>query len=309
MEVLPNCPRLKDLRVGFVDGKSSHPETTLRGLLSKVPQDKVLPLDNLELISVVTEIDAGILPHLLSLKSITLISDPNRTSIVSSHRALWRTFQVEGIRLEKITARPVTEALLEYIASYQGLNELALTTVGNSDQQKSDRLATQLFQKALPPHVATLQVLRVASKYEDLWCVGEHNIQDLRSLSVLRELEISFKYGNGQERGFDFSKIITTVLESIGQMRSLRSLILTCPFKHRKRRWNDHSWAHRARRIEDSLAIILPSLGTVDAPRYPSSILCGRNHFKLQPADSDITSAQYVVTATARGQGDSDIDE
>ncbi|KAJ3996455.1 hypothetical protein F5050DRAFT_103206 [Lentinula boryana] len=97
--------------------------------------------------------------------------------------SLWNALRLQNIHLRNLAVPfEITDALLEYIASYSGLESFALK--GHRDWSLSgcDNFAPQFYKHALPMHKNTL------TRSEDEWCVGLENVEDFAIMKKLRFL-------------------------------------------------------------------------------------------------------------------------
>ncbi|KAJ7173206.1 hypothetical protein C8R46DRAFT_991023 [Mycena filopes] len=85
----------------------------------------------------------------------------------------------------------ISAELLTYLASYTGLERLALVRADGGSRPKADSLADMFFGKVLPRHAETLVELACAAGYESRWSVGAHNIDAICNLPKLRSLAVS----------------------------------------------------------------------------------------------------------------------
>ncbi|KIK66125.1 hypothetical protein GYMLUDRAFT_239763 [Collybiopsis luxurians FD-317 M1] len=97
--------------------------------------------------------------------------------------SLWNALSQKQIHLRSLAVSfRITAALLDYIQSYTGLEDLSLR--GYWRYEASDRF----FEYVLPMHQETLVKLEVMPEYENEWCFGPHNVEVFRRCRRLRTL-------------------------------------------------------------------------------------------------------------------------
>ncbi|KAF5355512.1 hypothetical protein D9758_006415 [Tetrapyrgos nigripes] len=92
------------------------------------------------------------------------------------------------VRLKRLVADHVSEATMDYLQSYSGLECLSLKNFNDNDQNGS--WANLFFDKCLPLHRDTLVDLEIHPKVESRWCFGEHNVDAFRRCRNLRSLSV-----------------------------------------------------------------------------------------------------------------------
>ncbi|KAJ3774865.1 hypothetical protein FB446DRAFT_727466 [Lentinula raphanica] len=103
--------------------------------------------------------------------------------------SLWDALRLENIHLRNLAVPfRITAPLLEYLASYSGLDSLAFK--GNRDWSIGDcfDLAPQFYQHVLPMHRNTLTKLSLSPEFEDKWCFGQENVKHFAIMHKLRLL-------------------------------------------------------------------------------------------------------------------------
>ncbi|EEB91429.1 hypothetical protein MPER_10209, partial [Moniliophthora perniciosa FA553] len=95
----------------------------------------------------------------------TTISMPALTALDLTHTSavtgLWSALIEQGIHLRNLTASILDADLLAYLASYSGLQNLALVDLGSS--RHADALTQSLYEDVIPMHGETLVSLAVES--------------------------------------------------------------------------------------------------------------------------------------------------
>ncbi|KAI3608900.1 flavin-containing amine [Moniliophthora roreri] len=124
----------------------------------------------------------------------TTISMPALTALDLTHTSavtgLWSALLEQGIRLRNLTASILDADLLAYLASYSGLQNLALVDLGSS--RHADALTQKLYEDVLPMHGGTLVSLAVESgnTASREWCLSSEQagkvVEQCESLEHLK---------------------------------------------------------------------------------------------------------------------------
>jgi len=224
--VIAHCPQLSHLDVesGLYPGDNT---PTLHDLLGKVSTSNPLPLRHLGLTDWRMRLDSTTLPHLKSIASLKINNNmlpltSNVTDSSPSHHSdkitllddnyssenheIWETLQKEGIYPTCITIDFIDDALLNYLASHPGLEELTFTSANSSNRTKSNELADKFYWRVLPKHIASLTKLTIRAVFEGNWCFGRHNVsiisraQELVHLAVgLNSADMGRRHANYEE--------------------------------------------------------------------------------------------------------------
>jgi hypothetical protein len=227
--VIANCPQLSHLDVesGLYRAHSAGENMPmLHDLLGKVSPGNLLPLKHLGLTDWCMRLDSITLPHLKSIASLKIDNNmlpltSNVTDSSPSHHSdkipllddyssenheIWETLRKEGIYPIRITTDIIDDALLNYLASHPGLEELTFTHANSSNRTKSNELADKFYWWVLPKHIASLTKLTIHAAFEGNWCFGRHNVsiisraQGLVHLTVgLNSLAMDRWYANDEE--------------------------------------------------------------------------------------------------------------
>ncbi|KAF8882098.1 hypothetical protein BD779DRAFT_943938 [Infundibulicybe gibba] len=183
----------------------------LNELLTLTSTGQPLQLDHLGLDGISVQIDANILPHLRTLRSLkllhqgspentdaimigTMFGDPS-SHLAASHATLFDALRTAEIHVTHLALSHAIDGLPEYLASYAGLRSLELmyphtsAGIGNGDD------AAAFFRTALWPHFHTLERLAVRPLCEDTWCFGAHIEEALSKCVGLRSM--AFGIGSG----------------------------------------------------------------------------------------------------------------
>ena len=167
-QAIANSP---DLKVLDVDSGQWGNEgvTTLHDLFSDV--ESPLKLQHLGLARIGVGLDASILRHLQSLTSLEWMSTAfmKDDNYANSTEEVWHTLGTEGIKLSRLETNLMSDGLLQYLSSYQGLRDLRLQRVSGNDDNDSDRLANIFFQEVLPRHANSLEIFHINAAFEGDW--------------------------------------------------------------------------------------------------------------------------------------------
>jgi hypothetical protein len=101
----------------------------------------------------------------------------------------WKGMQDNKIQLRKIRVPELSVALLEYMASYRGIEELIVERPGWDDDE-SNMMGHLFFARALPRHACSLRVLQLKRHFEPAWCFGPKAVGMLRKSRQLEKLSV-----------------------------------------------------------------------------------------------------------------------
>lgn len=210
--LISNSPRLTHLDVDGGSYRANTDTSTLHDLFDGLPCITPLALTHLNLRSWCVRLDSETLPHLAMLESLTInnnidtrkdgsieeLVDIARDELVertgdycSTNDEIWDTLRREGIYLSEVSTDEVSEALLDYLASYSGLKKVTLSFATSPNMTSSDALAIRFYYNVLPKHVGSLSVLDISPIFEGKWCFGKHNIASVRQCTKLVSLKMS----------------------------------------------------------------------------------------------------------------------
>ncbi|KAF7308761.1 F-box domain-containing protein [Mycena kentingensis (nom. inval.)] len=129
--------------------------------------------------------------------------DTLRVSLSPYASSAWRVL-TQGVlpRLKHISTNVVTPQLLRYLASFSGLESIALSGFDADSEAREDEpsaatdlLASEFFTTSLPKHAQSITKLELSPSYEGTWCFGSEDahkqvILAINSLEKLRHLSI-----------------------------------------------------------------------------------------------------------------------
>ncbi|KAJ7476753.1 hypothetical protein FB451DRAFT_1173610 [Mycena latifolia] len=204
-QALANSPELTSLHLRSHVGTYS-PTPSLHDIFRKLSATKLLHLTELDLKEYSLRLDSTILPHLRSLKTLSLRrivtkdspqysgpSDEAQAPAVlgSTLQEIWDTLNRERIHLTQIATDVIEEGLLNYLASYTGLEQLAIDFAGGATEEESNRRAEVFFECALPKHTHSLVNLTCPGSFQGRWSFGKRTMGVILQLRKLESLCMS----------------------------------------------------------------------------------------------------------------------
>jgi hypothetical protein len=189
-QAISRSPELSYLEVDWNTTWNKKETPSLNGLLSYNASGSGLPLRQLSLKSWDTCLDNVPLSHFKSLKSFTLRNYRGYDKITDS-RCLWKAFLIGGIILEELNVDEVSSEVMDFIASFSGLQRLTLLRLGSETREASDNMADFFFRHVLPMHRSTLHSLTLEVAYEGKWCFSEANATVILDCQTLNGLSVA----------------------------------------------------------------------------------------------------------------------
>jgi len=204
---------LSSLTLFRSNGSEPSATTSLHSIFKEFDATKHPPLKltRLTLGGFYVRFDATILPHFKSLQSLVLsdfaepAQPPRRrdgtddapgvgralSSCAAPFSDMWKEFRKAGIRLSRIDVAHVSNAFVDYISSYSGLENLTLY-VHDLDAQNVDAKREDQFWEALGGnHGGTLQCLDIYPHYEGGWCFSQKRATGLGKCEELLSLRVA----------------------------------------------------------------------------------------------------------------------
>jgi hypothetical protein len=154
------------------------------------------------------QLDSITIPHLCELTSLDLgpilhselgwdwsTDPPDETvrqtkDMLSIPSEIWRVLSHERILLREITVAKVNGALLDYLASYSGVEKLMLSKTGKNTSV-SNTLADKFCTSVLPKHTDSIRILQLPSTFEGTkWCYDAHVYSALLQCKQLTYLRV-----------------------------------------------------------------------------------------------------------------------
>jgi hypothetical protein len=210
--LISNSPRLTHLDLDGDSYLANSETSTLHEIFDASPPNSPLALTHLNLRSWCVRLDSKtLLPHLGMLESLTIhcnidtrqdasleeLDDIGRDELsertrdyCSTNDEIWDILRREQIYLLEVSTDEVSQALLDYLASYSGLKKLTLNFV-TYNTSWSDALGIQFYRNVLLKHVHTLSALEISPAFEGKWCFGQHNIAIVLQCTKLVSLKMS----------------------------------------------------------------------------------------------------------------------
>ncbi|KAF8961941.1 hypothetical protein BDZ97DRAFT_1826736 [Flammula alnicola] len=218
---------------------------TLHDLFGAVPPEMPLSVSHLVLQSWCVRLDSVTLTHLRALESLSLYNNidvrQNPPSNVdelameelmarteaycSSNDDIWDALREDRIWLKEIATDGVSHALLDYLASYSGLQKLTLSSSSTHDGLASDVLALKFYKDVLPKHAASLVALDVCPEYEGKWCFGLHNRTSFLDCTNLETLKVNIK--SDEINRAKEQDVVWTLLEIADELPRLSHLTIS----------------------------------------------------------------------------------
>ncbi|KAJ7141692.1 hypothetical protein C8R43DRAFT_847381, partial [Mycena crocata] len=97
----------------------------------------------------------------------------------------------DRIYLKEISTNMVTPDLLQYLASYSGLENISISRPDGGSRDKSDHLADMFYSHVLPRHARSLLQLSCPAGYESRWSFGTHNVDVVAWMNKLMSLHMT----------------------------------------------------------------------------------------------------------------------
>ncbi|KAJ7467870.1 hypothetical protein B0H11DRAFT_49302 [Mycena galericulata] len=193
---------------------------------------------------------------------------------------VWATLHTDTnlhIHLQDISVNIVTPDLLTYLASYSGLETLALERPDgtNTRREKCDHLADVFFNTVLPRHAGSLVYLSCPAEYECDWSIGTHNIDAISGLHQLQILEISI---NGTDGHNTVDLLLRTVAELLPAVRDI-AMFHACDWELRNGGMllASISWNRQDRAYDSIIAAVLNFNLRSSVPVCATTVRVGTN--------------------------------
>lgn len=132
------------------------------------------------------------------------------------------------MRLKKLHTAAASAEMIEYLASYSGLESIVLTdthsdTTGSRiHDSEEDILARRFYSEILPAHASSLVELDVQASFEGPWCFSDHAVPALSKCQRLRTLSISM---DGLELDEGDIHSVVSVLSAANYAAQVKNLI------------------------------------------------------------------------------------
>ncbi|KAI9769916.1 MAG: hypothetical protein M1840_003625 [Geoglossum simile] len=160
------------------------------------PERGCLPLEHLMLKGGwELRLDSSLWRNLRNLKTLEIsdkhsLPNPLDDEYPSNWGQFWKGMEDNKIHLRKISVPELSVALLEYMASYRGIEELIVERpVWNEDE--SNIAGHMFFTSFLPRHAGSLRVLQLKKHFEPAWRFGPKAVEMLRKNRRLEKLSVA----------------------------------------------------------------------------------------------------------------------
>ncbi|KAF8886370.1 hypothetical protein BD779DRAFT_1530928 [Infundibulicybe gibba] len=227
VEIIGNSPNLTELDHHCSNQFGSSNVPSLHDLLSKVPHERPLRLQNLGVSgSYLPVLHHEDLPHLHHLKSLGLsqgvpcITMPGgRNGSISSPGNIWEDVARETIPIEVVLA-PLDGAVLGYLAVATGIKKISIFGL------MSEVSCRNFFTNILPRYSKTLISLTIAAG-AGTWCLRMCNVNALLGCTELTKLAITVDdIGTTEEQKERLKRIVHCIMKMITDLPNLHCLRL-----------------------------------------------------------------------------------
>ncbi|KAJ7597781.1 hypothetical protein C8J56DRAFT_328303 [Mycena floridula] len=143
-------------------------------------------------------------------------------SFGSRNQALWNTLRAAKVRIRNLKTDRISQELIDYIASYRGLESLSFYNFHHNYQPFIGNFCNQ----GLGDHKETLQELCIVPHHDINWgfCQGDHSV--ISQCVNLQRLEVTLRCSS---RDLDLN--MRLLLRMILSFSSLRQLIVRLPWR------------------------------------------------------------------------------
>jgi hypothetical protein len=194
-QAISRSPELSYLEVYNTMNDDDFP--SLNDIFANEASETGLPLRYLSLNTFKACLDKVPLSHFKSLRSFTFHKYNHRSfGQTTDSRHLWKAFLSECIHLEELNVDEVNGELMDFIASFSGLQHLTLLRLSSESREASDNTAEVFFQHVLPVHRSTLRSLTLEAVYQGKWCFSEDNASTILDCQKLGDLSIALRWEN-----------------------------------------------------------------------------------------------------------------
>ncbi|KAF9533842.1 hypothetical protein CPB83DRAFT_889642 [Crepidotus variabilis] len=140
---------------------------------------------------------------------------------------VWRAMKAAGIRLRSISVDVMSPSLLEYLASFSGLHNLALSPLPLNTMERGDgqeKMASFLFENVVVQHSRTLSHFAVTGKTH-CWSISNLNISALARCQFLTSLTTPLCIPES-DNDSDIRASVELLFQLIQNLPSLHQMIL-----------------------------------------------------------------------------------
>jgi hypothetical protein len=138
-------------------------------------------------------LDSSLWRYLRNLKTLE-IGDENASltqheEFLPNWDQFWKGMKDNKIHLRRIKVPETSIALLEYMASYRGIEELIVEGPAR-DKGLSNEMGPIFLTKVFPRHAHSLRVLQLKEHFDSAWCFGPTAAESLRESQRLEKLSV-----------------------------------------------------------------------------------------------------------------------
>ena len=223
-QLIARSPQLSALDVDGTRCRVAADILSLHDFFSQLSPATPLPLTHLRVWNICLRLDSTTIPHFRELTSLNLgpilhpmdrsrswLPDPadegvhRMKDVCSTASEIWRTLSHERILLREVTVATTDDALLDYLASYSGVEKLVLSGIPVRNITASNALADKFYTRVLPRHTESLRILKTPLTFEGKWCYDFHVSNALLECRHLTHLTIPLYRHNLEDtvRPFD----------------------------------------------------------------------------------------------------------
>ncbi|CAA7261347.1 unnamed protein product [Cyclocybe aegerita] len=167
-----------------------------------------------------------VIPDMRQLRDLEL--SLHEQCLPADYSSFWQALEVGKNRLSRLKTNILSMSVLEYVASYSGLEQLSFglrtfMSKGHIEQSVHDRLASYMFDIALPKHTETLEALDLPGIFDskESWSVRSGSVGTIVKLKKLRTLTAAFFIPENGEK-LEHFKQLTRRLSALPRLRCLR---------------------------------------------------------------------------------------
>ncbi|KAJ7597852.1 hypothetical protein C8J56DRAFT_329249 [Mycena floridula] len=251
--LIANSPNLHSLTLDHIRAKVDTEFVELSNLFED------LPMENLRSLNLVGWTFTPQRPF----KSLTTLHVPGHVD-----PNLWKNLQRQEIFVTELASNQVNSGLVEYMASYSGIEVLLLSGLW----QEAPELSEDFYNRALGKHRHSLRELALLPAIWSRWCFGKGNAEIVAQCHNLRRLSLTLDYST-----LDDSIIL--LLDSLHRIPGLQHLDIQPPLMF------DPSWQVLNRQIAARISEYGPIKPGI---LHPSLTVCTNGQtFRLTPHEID----------------------
>ncbi|ESK90429.1 hypothetical protein Moror_13659 [Moniliophthora roreri MCA 2997] len=223
-EAIANSSELEDLTIDIRSfparpGVPPPVRHKLDEAFSKIPSALQLRLSHITLGGLAMDLNlAHARNHLRKLTSLTILDIHVQTS------GLWTVLQQCGVKLRHLSCHAVEDALILYLKSYVGLEELSLSLVHAQPFRSSLEIELQFYTEVIPHHATTLKHVYIVAAFLKSWALRVQYIPSFLGCLELRSLTVS-AHSIWREQGNNPIRSLLLGILSLPKLESLRFVV------------------------------------------------------------------------------------